>query len=373
MNETTMTRGEFLRKGSCLATALGVGGILHEPQTAGADAQVSSSSAPARPLPVRPYKLLCLLCALGEDEAGPKDNELRNLLTLFRNCPDAPITLSCNAGVGFSFQEPAAVKDAGYSGEFSQKRDLTILQRLDVPPGETLPARMVLKKLINSIPLVAGICGFGEVTAEAWRGCPKADRDFYEKGCKKAVEALLVRRPPEEMARDKKASLQSMREADAVRVRPHIVVCSVCQYGRGIRPPYAEDNLPELLELMLTEKPDLRITLVPGADWAICAPCPYRNSQLGWCVTGKISAGGLYCELKDLNVLQRLGLTYGTTLKARDLYKLIFNRMPTVVGVCALDPNNKSPYSVWRDACGGAPDAERNYLKGRAELMAKLK
>lgn len=316
--------------------------------------------------------MLCLICSLGEGQALPEHGWQAELLNSIRENPDVPITLQCRAGVGFAFQEPQDSGDGGYSAEFSQKRDLTILQRLDMAPGATLPARIIVQRLLKSIPLNAGICGFGAATSNAWQGCSKADCGFYEKGCRSALEVLLPPRNEDKMFSDKVASIQAMREAESVRIRPHIMVCSVCQYGEGIRPPYKPDNLPEMLHMILTDKPDLRVSLVPGADWMICAPCPYLNPKLGWCVTGQIAAGGLYCEMKDLNVLQRLGLTYGTTMTARDLYKLIFEKMPTVVGVCALDPNNKSPYSVWRDACGGTPVAERNYLKGRAELMAKL-
>jgi hypothetical protein len=114
----------------------------------------------------------------------------------------------------------------------------------------------------------------------------------------------------------------------------------------------------------------MRITLVPGADWMICAPCPYRNPELGLCVCGNIMAGGLYNEMKDLNVLQHLGLVYGTKMKARDLYRLILEKMPTVEGVCVLEYEGKSTYSVWSDGCHGKPVTK--YLKGRELLLSLL-
>jgi len=322
------------------------------------------------PIVIRPYQLLCLVCALGESEAGPQDKKLKALLDQIRKSPDTPIALRCNAGVGWRFQEPGPAEDSAGSPEFNQKRDLTILQRLDLPPGETLPARILVHRLLKLVPNVAGICSYATVTSDAWKGCPKATSGFYEKGHEKAAQILIPVRSQEEMARDKEASIKAIRAAESVRVRPHIVVCSICQYGSGVRPPFKEDNLPELLQMVLADRPDLRITLVSGADWMICAPCPYRNPELGLCVCGGIMAGGLYNEVKDLNVLQHLGLTYGTTMEARDLYKLILEKMPTVEGVCALDFEGKSRYSVWRDACGGKPTTE--YLKGRALLLAKL-
>jgi len=119
------------------------------------------------------------------------------------------------------------------------------------------------------------------------------------------------------------------------------------------------------------KEPDTLVTLVPGADWMMCAPCPHRVDALNSCVCGTIGSGGLYNEMKDLNVMQRLGLTYGTTLPAREIYKLIFERIPKTDGVCALD-NRIAEISVWRDGCGRTVPACPGYLKGRAALMKEF-
>jgi hypothetical protein len=135
-----------------------------------------------------------------------------------------------------------------------------------------------------------------------------------------------------------------------VSIRPHILLCALCQYGNDARPPYAEDNLPEFLQMVLQPDCRLQVKLVPGADWDMCAPCPYRSAE-GGCVTGRISAGGLYNEVKDVNVLQALGLTYGTVMGAREIYRLICERLPTADGVCALNRIPVPEHSVWCDGC----------------------
>jgi len=66
-----------------------------------------------------------------------------------------------------------------------------------------------------------------------------------------------------------------------------------------------------------------------------------------------------------------LGLTYGSTMKAKDLYKLIFERIPTAAGVCAL-PGNPSDFFIWRDPCGQKAHPCPNYEKGREMLMKEL-
>jgi hypothetical protein len=378
MPDQSMTRSEFLRQGSRLAAMGTLGGLFSNAQAADTRSEVPRE--PCRgtvegkrfATAIRPYQLLCLVCALGENEVGPKAGTLKNLLAEIRANPDAPITLYADAGVGFAFQNRAA-DDGDGSREFSQRRDLAILHRLDIPPGEALPARILLHRLLKSIGSVEKICGAGAATSDAWKGCAKAGSGCYERGCKRAVESLMPGRSEKEMACEKKASIDALRQAHAVRVRPHILVCSICQYGAGVRPPYKEDNLPELLHTILTDRPDLSVTLVPGADWMMCAPCPHRDPRTGWCVIGHIKSGGLYNELKDLNVLRQLGLTYGTTMKARDVYHRILEKISTVVDVCALDAGGKPPYSLWRDGCGSDPElAQKGYIKGKDALLAKL-
>ena len=120
------------------------------------------------------------------------------------------------------------------------------------------------------------------------------------------------------MRREKERSIEALRSAREISMRPHLLLCAVCQYGLGIRSPFAEDNLPEFLDIVFNENPDIMITLVPGADWMMCAPCPWRVPDRNACFTGRNYSGGLYNQIKDLNVLQSLGLTYGTKMTARE-------------------------------------------------------
>ena len=39
---------------------------------------------------VRPYQLLCVVCSLGDEGAGPKDARLAGILERVRRAPDAP-------------------------------------------------------------------------------------------------------------------------------------------------------------------------------------------------------------------------------------------------------------------------------------------
>jgi hypothetical protein len=320
---------------------------------------------------LRPYQLLCLVCSLGGDASGPKDPSLKRIFEAIRKHPDAPITLQCNAGDVYVYQDPGSQNDTPEGNNYNRKRDLDILQRIDLAPGSTLPARTLLKRLLLRITSVAGLCGYDAVTSDAWKGCPKSQSGHYEAGHRKGINAIVPPRSEADMERDKQQSLQALYSAKEVRVRPHILLCSICQYAGGVRPPFKEDNLPELLEMVLKKNPDVLITLVQGADWMMCAPCPSRVPELNACVCGPIGSGGLYNELKDLNVLQRLGLSFGASLKARDLYRLILERIPSDAGVCALENRENPAFSIWWDPCGDPKRPRPSaYQKGR-EMLRK--
>jgi len=160
-----------------------------------------------------------------------------------------------------------------------------------------------------------------------------------------------------------------------VTVRPHILVCAVCQYGEGLRPPYKEDNLPELLDLIIHRKPDILIKMARGADWMMCAPCPGRIPELNSC-SHVWGSGELDSQKRDLDLLQKLGLQFGSTMKATELYRLIFERVTTTHGIPDICLKYNTQPSIWWDECCGQlyqANPRAKYEKGRRELMAKLK
>jgi len=337
-----------------------------------ADGPGPSASQTAGPaLKLRPYQLLCLVCSVGSEDPGACGEKLRRVREAIRENPDVPVTLACNAGDVYCYQDPGTEDDTPEGRDFNRKRDLDVLTILDLPPGCTMPARALLLTLLRRVPTVAGICGYKTVTSDAWKGCPKAASGNYEKGVKKGITALVPARTEKEMQDEKKKSVEALARAKEVTIRPHILLCAVCQYGGGLRPPYAADNLPELLELVLTKKPDLPIKMARSADWMMCAPCPNRAPKLNACVN-VLGSGGLSNEKRDLDMLQKLGLEFGSTTKARDLFRLIFERIPTTKEICGRE--NVMP-SVWWDGCGESNRTKGNpsYEKGRKELMEKLK
>ena len=375
MDEPEITRGEFLRGGCCLAAGAMLSGIA-PPQASSAEptgqpspAGKGQGSCPA--LPLRPYQLLCLVCAFGEDPAGPKQGKLKEVLEAIHKNPDMPITLRANAGDVYFFQDPRTSEDTPEGRDFNRKRDLDILQKMSWAPGTTLPARTLVQSLLKHITTVAGICGYDTVTSDDWKGCPKAKSGHYEKGRQRGAQAIIPPRTEEEMAKEKARSIEALNSAEVVTSRPHILLCAVCQYGGGTRPPFKPDNLPELMDLIFNKNKDISLRFAEAADWMMCAPCPGRNCALGACVN-VLGSGGLSNQKRDLDMMQKLGMHYGSTMKAKDLFRLIFEKIPTTQEICKRE-GSTSP-CVWWDGCGesNVTKGNANYEKGRKELMAKL-
>jgi hypothetical protein len=122
--------------------------------------------------------------------------------------------------------------------------------------------------------------------------------------------------------------------------------------------------------MVLNERPDVLVRLARQADWMMCAPCPHRVPALNACVN-VLGSGGLSNEKRDLDVLHQLGLRYGSTMKARELYRLVFARIRTSLDICGRE-GNCCP-SIWWDRSCGDPDPKtrhRLYEEGREELMS---
>jgi hypothetical protein len=318
------------------------------------------------PLCVRPHRLLCLYCALEQPAAVPAPEAVARLAETVRRDPGVPLALRCPSHDSFGYQSPEPEPEDAAGACFMQKQDMEILFRMDLAPGTVLPARIAVARARKAVTSVSAICGYGVATSPAWEGCPLAGTGLYERARETMLDKIFPPRETEEMERDKTTSLAAMNTAGAIRTRPHILLCAVAQYGRGVRPPFKDDNLPELVQKIIRQ-PDTPIELVGGADGMMCAPCGARCTVRGTCMgPGFVHSGGLFNELKDLRILQILGLTFGDVVPGRELFRRIFERMPTTVNTCALE-RSAPELSVWWDPCpcGG-------YEKGRGELMREM-
>lgn len=386
-----MERREFVRFVGVRGVLLGGMGIPVISQDCASQNSVEKESYAVT---MRPYQLLCAVCAIGEENCEGGYEKLYPI----RDNPDIPVTLVCNAGDVFAYQDPGPADDADGSAEFNRIRDLEILQRLDLYPGVTLPARIILHRLLDRIKSLSGICYFDEVISETWQGCSKAKESFYNKGREiclslavpswrsklgfsesdlikaKNTNALIIPRTKEDRIQAKKESLEVMRNAESISMRPHLIGCSICQYGLGDRPPYETDNLPEMLQFIL-KNPDAKIRLADNADWMMCAPCPsmqkHKIYDFPICVNGK-GCAGLTSQLRDVRVLQTLELKYGDVVNARELYRKFFERVISTVPICGTISAGVHDPSVWWSECGHHSVSLPEYIKGRAELIKEF-
>jgi hypothetical protein len=322
---------------------------------------VNSTHSTEACLSVRPYQLMCLVCRIGsglaEDLGDPR---LTAILRAVRADPDTPMALRCNVGSVYRYQNPGTDDDTPEGELFNIKRDLDILHRLGLAPGDTRPARELFLRVLKVIETPAGICGYDDVTADAWRSCDAARSGHYEKGRAMGIAAIIPPRDAAEKARTKQESAAAIYRADRLLIRPHHLMCMTCFHGGRERlEPIEEDNLFEVIDV-IQKNPDVPIELIRGCCM-ICPPCSHYDPERKVCV-GAI-AMGLRDEKKDLDVLQRLGLGYGDVMPARDLLRLLYQRILSTRLICAYGDGivRSHEWTICRN-----PEGSQAYRKGRA-------
>jgi len=245
---------------------------------------------------------------------------------------------------------------------FNEKRDLDILQRMGMVPGDTRPARDLIERMLQSIKTTKNLCGYaGDHATPTWRGCPQALCGAFERGCSKAFANLIPSRPSREKATAKKTTAAAMYRAARLYIRPHHLMCMACFYSRQVFAPIVEDNLYEALDIM-RKNPTIPVTLVRGCCM-ICPPCSAYDAATGLCVGSH--GMSLRDQKKDLDVLRRLDLNYGDTLPARTLYVKLFRRIRSAREICEFQ-DGLACGETWT-ACGTA--AQKAYERSRASGM----
>lgn len=351
-----ITRRGFAKAGAASLASFSAGNLVAA-DTSGSE---PTDSAPGKPLEVRPFELMCIVCRLGEgrtDDLGQA--RLTDILCAAREDRKRPISLRCNVKTVYRYQNLGHAADTSEGELFNAKRDLDILQKLGLVPGDTRPAIDLFERLLTNIPTGRGICGYETTTADAWRGCSRAGSGCYEKGHALGLAAILPARGAQEKAEAKRTSVAVLGQATTLRIRPHHLLCMACFHaGREKLAPIDADNLYEAIDA-IHRAPDIPVMLVPGCCM-ICPPCSHYEPKSNLCLGGRSMA--LRDEKKDLDVLQRLGLKYGDTLPARKLYELVFARIPSTRAICAYG-DGKVGAPEW-SICGD--DKDQAYQKARA-------
>ena len=322
---------------------------------------------------IRPFHLLCLFCRIGR--GTPLElrhgKTIEELLTFVREHPEAMLELNCNCANVYSVQNPGPGDDVG-GPLLNKRRDLRILRFLGMTPGQAKPASDLIEQTADVIKTTEGLCSSG--LGSEWLGCPYADKGYFEKSCKVPYGISVLPRPSEASRLEiKRCTSESMECCDKLRIRPHHLLCMSCFYGRGIindnLKPIQEDNLFEAIHRM-QENPDIPVQLVEGCCM-ICPPCSRYKTEGNLCLGGGMA---LRDELKDLEVLHRLGMSYGEEHPARELLQKLYSSIPNVHAICSFGMDadtNGTPCitNEWRP-CGSL--AERQQSGEAAYRIARL-
>jgi len=279
---------------------------------------------------MRAHHLLSTVCILGGADCPLLDGEnAARILETVKANPTATVRLVSPAEEVPHFTRlPRAGCACTDSQEvLNRKRDLDVLQRLGLLPGDVRRARYLYTLLFDRIETPLGICAYD---TPGWEGCPLASSGAYERVRAKGWTAVVYCRSPEEMAEYRRRNAECLATGDRLYLRPHHLMCLACWYGgTGGESPRPNDTLYEVHQ-RIRRQPDVPIVLVEGCCQA-CDCCDGFHPETGRCV----HAGGLIRDYKkDLDVFQKLGLMPGATLPARELIDLLFGRIPSTRDIC---------------------------------------
>ncbi len=334
---------------------------------------------------LRAHHLLCAVCAAAGAKKPPCGIETTDAIRkAIGSHPFIQLRLTADLNLARAhYLDIDSKNHSQLPGDYFQRRadyanrtkDLEVLCRLDIRPNTVHPAIDVVRQLFLKIESLEGICYHNFDNSSDWPECEYARADLYrqtrEKGgvrcysldaCWQLGEelvgcgpySLLSIRSKEELRRAKTESCEKIAQADRLFVRPHHLMCLMCHYGLGdIENPLDVDNLHEIL-VKMRQNPDIPVTLSEGCCM-VCDPCPayYPDKHIcAWIYTRD--------QLKDLRVLQKLGLKPGDTVKARELMELLADRIRTSAEICGPDVFVRESY-IWAP-CSGAETGR--YEKG---------
>jgi len=358
MMHQRMSRRSFAKAGAVVT----LGWTSLEASQAGEPAE---SPADPAALEVRPFQLMCVVCRIGaghSEDLG--DARLNEILAAVRKDWKTPIRLRCSVDTVYRYQNPGTQEDTHEGELFNAKRDLDILQKVGLVPGDTRPAVDMFERLLANVLTATAICGYETVTSETWRGCKRASSGSYEKGHALGIHAIIPPRDADEKAAFKRTSVAEIYQAKTLKIRPHHLMCMSCFFGGRMEKlaPIQEDNLFEAIDA-IHKDPQIPVQLVPGCCM-ICPPCSHYEPETNLCLGGKSMA--LRDQKKDLDVLQKLGLKYGDTLPAREILERLYDRISSTRDICGYgDGEVRSP--EWR-ICGD-PEGNETYRKARAAML----
>jgi len=308
---------------------------------------------------IHAYQLLSLVCIAGGAECPLIENgKAKKILDLIKVDPTVAIRLESDADRIPRYTKIKTDDLASPNAQevFNRKRDLDVFQRLGLVPGDTRRARYIFQLLFNRIETPVNICAYN---TEGWEGCKLAYSGAYESLRVKGWHSIVFQRSEQEKKEYRLRNNEDIKTSKKLYVRPHHLMCLSCMYngGKGLQSPNASNSLYEILQRIKNE-PDIPITLVELTGMA-CESCDGFYPPTGRCTH---SCGLIRDYKKDLGVFQKLGKMPGATMKAKDLFELLFVRIPSTHEICAFEDGivRSQEWTI----CGG-PDGSPGYANTR--------
>jgi len=311
-------------------------------------------------------QLLGTVCVAGGAECPlfRRQKDAREVLALVKQDPTAPIRLTSDAD---RVPHYAMLGDEDFvrldrEGVLNRKRDLEVLQRLGLSPGDTRRARYLYELLLGTVETPVGICAHNTT---GWQGCPLAQSGAYESVRQKGWKEIVYDRPEQDRSEARKQSIERIQADKVLSVRPHHLMCMSCWVGgTGGKGERGNDTLDALWH-RICDDTDLEIRLVEG-NCEACHCCDGFHPDSTRCV----HAGGLLRDYKkDLDVFQRIGMMPGDILNARELLKLIYERVTSTTEVCGYGTGHATS-NEW-SVCGG-PSGNAGYAEARKAVPSVL-
>lgn len=307
------------------------------------------------PYAIRAHHLLCAVCARGGCLTPPDAAILSPFLKAIWEDPFLPLRLTGEVDITCAhYDDVAEGRVALPDDHMLRRKDLEVLRVLGLAPGGVLPAYWAYQTLFGRQPTLDGICRTHSLPSDAWPECPFARSGYYEAIAKdgmvgslkvqrelgeelagRGIWAMVKPRTRGEMAASKARSADAIRAAERLYIRPNHLLCILCTAGQS--EPLAEDNLIELRRRMETN-PAIPVTLTEGCCM-VCDPCNVYDAKRHLCYHAHIKNA-----LRDLMILERLGLSPGATLPAGELYARIYAKIGALKEICG-----------WRDGSNTTP------------------
>lgn len=281
---------------------------------------------------MRPCHLLSTVCTLGGAKCPLiEEDKAKEIIGRLKVDPTTSIRLVTDVDEIPRYTRLKKEDHASPDREdvLNRKRDLDVLQRLGLAPGDTRRARYLYELLFARVNTTLNLCSYN---TPGWEGCELAKSGAYEKIHSKGWQAVVYLRSKDEMAEFRRLNVNDINTLPGLFIRPHHLMCLSCWYdgGKGQISSSGDNTLFEIWQRIKSD-PEIPVTLVEGTCMA-CDCCDGFHPKNGRCVH---SCGLIRDYKKDLDVFQKMGLMPGATMKAREVFAMLFDKVTSTREICA--------------------------------------